>query len=141
MIWGGLHGLALAALRMRDELWPARAGRRPAPAWRTTLATAATFVFVCFCWIFFRAQGLSSALEVVRSFALLDATGTQSLGPRILVLLAALALLHGVAHAGWGKDWWRRVPTHAFYLGYGATVSLMLAFVPASTRPFIYFQF
>ena len=57
VIWGGLHGLALIVHR----LWSARGLRLPKP-----LAWAATFFFVNFAWIFFRAHDMAAALRVIR---------------------------------------------------------------------------
>ncbi|NOT28942.1 MAG: MBOAT family protein [Planctomycetes bacterium] len=143
VIWGGLHGAALCALRLWSESMPRAESARQSLA-RTLLATAFTFVFVCFCWIFFRSPDLASALVTARSFVLLDAPGTQSLGAPLLAPLAALALLHGLAHSPWGGHLarsWRALPLWGFASAYGVAAALAMALVPASSRPFIYFQF
>lgn len=51
IIWGGLHGVALAV---------ERCGKRPFPTNRGYFAVpwAVMFHFVCFCWIFFRAENM-----------------------------------------------------------------------------------
>lgn len=142
VIWGGLHGLALAAVRYWRE---ATGGDRAAPvsALRALLGCVITFVFVCFCWIFFRAQALGDALVVARAFVLLDGGGPQALERGYLLVLLFVALLHlvGWRHSAALARAWRALPAWAFYLGLGVLSALAFLFVPASTRPFIYFQF
>jgi len=55
IIWGGLHGAALAVERFWKEIFPTAPG-----GLRKTLGALWTFHFVCFCWIFFRAQDLNT---------------------------------------------------------------------------------
>lgn len=55
IIWGALHGFALAFERLIKERFKA-----PAGWFRRALGGILTFHFVCFCWIFFRAQGLDN---------------------------------------------------------------------------------
>lgn len=57
VIWGAMHGCALVIHRM----W--RALGRPLPP---VLAWIATFAFVNFAWVFFRAKTLDDALRVLR---------------------------------------------------------------------------
>ncbi len=63
VVWGGLHGLALAG----ERWWH---GRRPAPAgpvsgWPRWRARILTFHFVCFAWIFFRSDSFGSAWDMI----------------------------------------------------------------------------
>jgi D-alanyl-lipoteichoic acid acyltransferase DltB (MBOAT superfamily) len=57
VIWGALHGIALAIHR----LWK-RFGR-PLP---TAVAWLLTFCFICVTWVFFRAKTMDDALRVLR---------------------------------------------------------------------------
>ncbi len=62
VIWGGLHGLFLAAGVVRQQYWGA-----PAPGkLRSLLRILITFHLTAFAWIFFRANSLSDAAHVVR---------------------------------------------------------------------------
>lgn len=72
VIWGGLHGGALAVNRAWQRAREARmirlgaspetlAARDAAPLWRQALAILATFHFVCVAWIFFRAPTFAQA--------------------------------------------------------------------------------
>ena len=72
IIWGGLHGCALALERFRTSLGRKYLITLPHSAIATkALATIFTFHFVCGCWIFFRCANISE------SFAMLKQITTQ----------------------------------------------------------------
>jgi D-alanyl-lipoteichoic acid acyltransferase DltB (MBOAT superfamily) len=88
-IWGLLHGTALAATRW----WQVRRGRnKPQPTrWGRALAIFATYQFVCFTWIFFRAGSLTEASQMLQRIGSLT-FGLESVSPllgAVLVLSAA----------------------------------------------------
>ena len=141
VLWGGLHGAALVVHRE----WVRRVpdGSRPKRI-ASRLSLPLTFLFVCFCWIFFRAVGLGDSATVVRAFLLFSADGNQSLGPDVLWLLPSLAVVHSLA---WRRSQaptragWRAWPAWTFAIGYGLLTAVVVAFVPVGSTPFIYFQF
>lgn len=53
LVWGGLHGLALVAYKLRNHFTDRRLPR--------PLGWLLTFLYVNLCWVFFRAPDLSSA--------------------------------------------------------------------------------
>lgn len=59
ILWGGLHGSALCLERTGNNI------RKKYPLFRP-LGIIATFLFVTFAWIFFRAPDISSAFEIIR---------------------------------------------------------------------------
>ena len=61
LVWGALHGVALAAY----GVWRSKRGRRKATLPGTIFATFVTFHFVCFTWIFFNASSLANAWEML----------------------------------------------------------------------------
>ena len=63
VIWGLLHGLALAV----HKLWMKLSGSAGKVPGRLTslLSMLLTFLFVSFCWIFFRAETLSQAMLIL----------------------------------------------------------------------------
>lgn len=67
-IWGGLHGLYLVI----NHAWIALADRlrfpRETRVWKW-VATALTFLVVCFAWVFFRATDLATATEIIHGMA------------------------------------------------------------------------
>jgi alginate O-acetyltransferase complex protein AlgI len=64
IIWGALHGLALTVERWLKEIIPGKTGNL-----RRVLGGLWTFHFVCFCWIFFRAENLDIAKAMLRQIA------------------------------------------------------------------------
>jgi D-alanyl-lipoteichoic acid acyltransferase DltB (MBOAT superfamily) len=139
--WGGLHGLALAGGRWRRS----RPGfvEPPASTWRTWRARLVTFHFVCFAWIFFRADSFDTAGEIIRG--LFTRWGEASPLVTTGVLLAIVAGLGSQLLPA-------RVPRLAMarfsrlpVLGQAVVLALALvltsALGPEGVAPFIYFQF
>lgn len=60
IIWGMLHGTALSA-----ERWWKSIFSKPAGFFRKMLGAIWTFHFVCFCWIFFRADSMQAAYAII----------------------------------------------------------------------------
>jgi D-alanyl-lipoteichoic acid acyltransferase DltB (MBOAT superfamily) len=76
VLWGALHGLALACHR----LWVRFTGApQRGPLWRC-LAWAATFLFVVVTWVLFRADSLAAALYMLKTmFALSESANLGSI--------------------------------------------------------------
>lgn len=70
IVWGALHGLALAFHKLFITIFPKREN---SPTWLNkiwrVLAVLITFHFVCFAWIFFRARSFPLALDVINNIA------------------------------------------------------------------------
>jgi alginate O-acetyltransferase complex protein AlgI len=143
VVWGGLHGGALAWERWRRER------RSPADAARRTTgrhvwaARIVTFHFVCFAWIFFRSDSFGAAWDMIEGLftnwgapsplvttgvllAIAVGIGSQYLPARIPRLLMAR---------------FSRLPV----LGQATVLALALMVTsvlgPEGVAPFIYFQF
>ena len=91
LIWGGLHGLYLAAETLLSEEREERSSLRP-------LRRAITLALVCFAWVFFRAENLPHAIQVLQSVATdfrpeNALTGLAMGLPELLTALMLLALL------------------------------------------------
>jgi hypothetical protein len=91
-IWGLLHGVALAIVR-GWQTWRGR-WRPPIPWHKQAPAIAATYLFVCFAWIFFRAGTLDQALSILRRIGSLSFSASN-LSPAIggLLLIAVAGCL------------------------------------------------
>ncbi|MEM9907118.1 MAG: MBOAT family O-acyltransferase [Cyanobacteria bacterium P01_D01_bin.44] len=139
VIWGGMHGGALIAHRE----WAKRF--KPASPWLTKTmglwGAALTFYWVCFTWIFFRADSFANAMTVVKAFVLLQSPGAQQLNLAFFGVFALLAALHWV----WANPQWKtglmQLPDQLFAVGYGFAIAALLTIMPTSYSPFIYFQF
>lgn len=69
VIWGTLHGGVLAINRAFQRRVKNIAFFQLPPVWYKALCFFATFHFVCFAWIFFRAQDFSTAMRVLESMS------------------------------------------------------------------------
>jgi alginate O-acetyltransferase complex protein AlgI len=139
VIWGGLHGLLLAAERVRGKA--ALYGGLPAP-----LRMAVTFVLVLVTWVFFRAPDVPQAMAYLGDMlAVSEAqTGAGLLAGIVYepyyagTLLLAAAIVWGAPQT-W--DW-----TRTLSLPKAATALVLLALSAAvlttqAYNPFIYFIF
>src|SRR5205807_3018157 len=65
VVWGGLHGAALAVGRARERARERRGEVGTPSGTRRVLSTVLTFHFVCFAWIFFRADSFAGASRMI----------------------------------------------------------------------------
>jgi len=143
VVWGLLHGLLLIVHRVFQDLC------RPLPwltaalkSWPGTAArVACTFLCVCLCWIFFRAQSFPDATRMLGG--LFHSHGNPPPMPAIgfVLTVGAVALCHALAQR---KLWPRimdRLPAPVLGAGYALLLALCLVMAPITDKPFIYFQF
>ena len=140
VIWGALHGGALAVTRMAQR---AR-GEGAAPAaggpavW---LSTFFTFQFVCLAWVFFKAADLPHATLVLWRISH-GSWQLAHIAPRAVAVTAVGLLLHAIP-----RDWEARareafVRTPALVQGLVlAAAALALHAAASRPEPFVYGQF
>lgn len=138
VIWGALHGIALVLHRAWRGWTTGSVRTRAITRW---LGWPLTIYWVCLAWILFRSADLDHAVRALKSFVLWQSSGTHSLRPIRLFLVALLVLIHWMNSRGFFAHWWRRLSAPAFAAGYGCTAAVVLLFVPPHYAPFIYFQF
>jgi alginate O-acetyltransferase complex protein AlgI len=148
VIWGGLHGGALAV----NRAWQRRKGAPPkektddeaggGPSFARVLAVFATFHFVCFAWIFFRAPTLAHAILILERIGKLSLSA-PNLAPKVIAVLAIGLVTHFVP-----RRWFDRlrdgfVEAPALVQGAAlAAAAYALHFAAGSkAEPFIYGQF
>jgi len=137
--WGALHGGGLAVERMLEP-W---IGRRALSPVAKIIATLVVFHFVCFAWIFFRAEDFAMASLYIGGLATGWSGGLQQAGPFVVALIALGlagqftpdALFDRVALA------FARVPSWGLGAMAGIVVALINALGPEGVAPFIYFRF
>jgi D-alanyl-lipoteichoic acid acyltransferase DltB (MBOAT superfamily) len=147
IVWGGMHGLALAIDKAKNE-WLQKIGfTGHQNFWYRAGGWIVTFHLVAFCWIFFRASGFDSAVsminQITHSFNAEILPQLITGYPTVFLLFAIGMLMHFV-------------PQHIeSKIRTGITVSpallqaLLLAITiyavyqirSAEVLPFIYFQF
>jgi alginate O-acetyltransferase complex protein AlgI len=133
VVWGGLHGAALAA----NHVWAQRGFRLPTP-----IAWALTLLFVMGCWVLFRSPDFTTAGDVLGSMLGLRGLGAIALkNEEIAVLLigAVIALVGPTSQKATFSvlrpEAWVALPVG---LGLAYLVLLIGGRLP---NVFIYFQF
>jgi alginate O-acetyltransferase complex protein AlgI len=150
IIWGALHGSALAIHKMFMEFIVKENLKQAA-----VVSTAErifygfiTFHFVCFCWIFFRAENMQIVYDVLAqimfnfNFAIIGTVLTSKFSTIILVMLLGY-VLH------WLPTSWKIEVQETFTLLPDLTKAIIIVAVmlllfqvqSAEIQPFIYFQF
>src|SRR5580704_877686 len=139
VIWGALHGVALAGTRMWQRSRPVRP---PSGGLRPWIATAMTFHFVCFAWIFFRASTLAHAGLMLGQLTH-GAWTMEHIAPKVVLVLAVAMALH--LFPRWGETFIRDafVRTSPVVRGIVLAAAAVLLHLAASAKPepFVYGQF
>ncbi len=140
VVWGTMHGLALAANKWWQER---RAASRPRlTGIRHFVAVFATFHFVCACWVFFRSSSFDRAWLIFERLASLS-FHHENLPPSVVAVLALGLIGHYVPDNLFqrGQRTFVRLPAAA-----QGTLLFLLAvalrrMASADAVPFVYFQF
>ena len=140
VVWGGLHGLYLAAHRR----WRPASASTAGDPWNLSMLvpTVATFHLVAFAWIFFRAQSFGQATDVITGIVTLRGGVTDFDRFWLVVLIASGSLALDLWQRNAGTQTvmlgWRPALRGAFY---GGSIVALVLFSGAPPVPFIYFQF
>ncbi len=140
VIWGGLHGTGLALERFASESLGGGTARRG--TLMEIVRILLVFHFVCFCWIFFRAQDMDQVGQVLAG--LTDwSQPVQLLTPLIAVLLALGALMQFMPPDLLVRcdRLYHRLPTWGVGVLSGVALLAIEILGGDNTAPFIYFQF
>lgn len=153
VVWGALHGVYLVAGLITADLRQsiAQALRLDAVPWLQVIwQTIATFVLVCFAWIFFRAESIADAYYIAGNIPnLLDSETASVLAEQwknfdfrvscisIALLFVADELLEHMNVPGR----FSRLPLVLRWGTYYATMCLLLFWGKFEENAFIYFQF
>jgi alginate O-acetyltransferase complex protein AlgI len=140
VVWGGLHGAALAAHKWYAER------RRPGVegrfgAFGKLASWAATFAFVLVTWVFFRAPSFRAAWVYLGKLAFLEAGGIDWYYVQGLVVIGLGAGLHVWVKGRGERDLRLDLTRAAAWPALAVLVLLVLLYAPFGTNPFIYFQF
>ena len=144
VIWGGIHGVALAVNRAWATWNPLRGladHRVFQPAW-TLFSRLLTLSIVLLAWVFFRAQSLADAGSYLSRMLSWSHEGTRWVSPYILLAVAAVLFTHLLVNKD--RNWAQELPTRAVPVritAYAALAILLSFFGATNAVPFIYFQF
>ena len=145
VIWGGIHGISLAIHKVWTGVFPS--GKGPSPLWKRAISAVSTFHIVCLSWVFFRAESIEKAWDMLRQMG--TRFGWQSFGSILWSYLPIISIA-GVALAiHWLPVSWKEYYRGAFIstpLWLKLIITLLVALVifqfkSAELQPFIYFRF
>jgi alginate O-acetyltransferase complex protein AlgI len=144
VIWGGMHGAALAAHRGWTA-WHPLASLTHHRAFQSVWALFSrllTLGVVLLAWVFFRAQSLTDAGCYLGRLLSWKHDGIQVISPFILLALAGVVLTHLLVDKD--RNWAREIPNRIIPVritAYAGLVILLSFFGASDATPFIYFQF
>lgn len=146
VVWGGLHGIALAfhkgwrSMRGVDKTYKSS-------GWKKTGAVILTFHFVCLGWIFFRNNDFHSSIAMIRSiftnFSPEVFPGLISAYYSVFVLMLAGFVLHFLPRffeTGF-KNFMIQLPLALKIVVFAILVYAIMQIKSSDIQPFIYFRF
>ncbi|MDJ0950386.1 MAG: MBOAT family O-acyltransferase [Alphaproteobacteria bacterium] len=137
VIWGGLHGLAVSLVHLKDSVL----GGVRLPRW---LGTVITFHFVTFVWILFRAPDMEIAAAITGQALfgpLGDPLGFARANAFPLLLLVLFLSLHRFDDHRRFRIAVKRWPSAVVWPSMAAMWMLSIAISTGSSAAFIYFDF
>lgn len=148
ILWGAIHGVALALHKLYMQIFDALGWRRKKPLKiQRFLGQIITFHLVCFAWIFFRADSMETALSVITQISdhftpevfLQFVVGYKN----VLLLLLLGYLLHFTSKKQElrFRSWLTDLPFIGQICLFIVTVFLLIQIRSADAQPFIYFNF
>ena len=142
VVWGGLHGSALAVSRALERARERRGELRPPTGWRRAALTVGTFHFVCLAWIFFRADSFRGAARMLSQIATLTSFH-PNLPVGVVAMLAVGLGSHFIPERWYGflRDGFIRLPAPTQGLALFVTAVALREIESADAVPFVYFQF
>ncbi len=145
VLWGLLHGAALCVHKLFLGIRKNKTGT----AIGSVLSGMLTYVFVCICWVFFRAESLSAALDVLtRMFVWQDGiTQIYSWTLFCIVLVSAASLVAVVKSKRAGNTQIQgdylllNLNKFGHLVIFFTVIFLFICLAYTNANPFIYFQF
>lgn len=147
VVWGAIHGVALAANRLftqyrNDRATPSDSKDRRTPTiWGPIASWLLTFHVVCVAWVFFRAPSWGEAMLFLRG--LVDGPSGGPLPLLVgLIVVASVATQFLPLHLGAAaRSQLARLHPLAQGACLGVWFALVVALGPQGVAPFIYFRF
>jgi D-alanyl-lipoteichoic acid acyltransferase DltB (MBOAT superfamily) len=141
VVWGGMHGVGLACNRWWENR-RRKLRRKPRTEWWIkALCVFTTFHFVCLTWVFFRAESLHQAWEVLARLPALKFE-TANIAPPVLFVLVVGYLSHWLPAPALEKvrDGWSWLPSPA-QAALVISVAYGLYYLSSTEVQFIYGNF
>jgi len=143
VVWGGLHGVWLAG----ERWWSERRAEAGIPAAEgpgvRAVQRLVTFHLVCFAWIFFRADSMGTAWEMITRIFTAFELSAPIVTPAALVAIAVGLAAQYVPRPAVGRllVGFSRLGPAVQGIALGVTLMIIDALGPEGVAAFIYFQF
>jgi alginate O-acetyltransferase complex protein AlgI len=140
VFWGFAHGIALGAHKLIKNHLPDHFLMKG-------IGWLSTFVFVSFCWIFFRANDFSSAIEIIERIIQhtqwVDFKGFwySRFELSILIIAVFAVVLIPLHWKKWSIERLYYIPAFFWIFFLFVSLQLIIQFRDEVVQPFIYFQF
>jgi len=137
VIWGAIHAVAITINHIYNDYFKVPK-KNQGFSWIKWFVVYNT---VCFAWIFFRAESLGHALQVIRNFGPLDFTHSKA--PTAFVLCLIGAWVFHVFEYKYKEGFAHDFGLRPFYqkIGYCTFGLILILIFSNKFSPFIYFQF
>jgi len=149
VVWGMLHGIALALHKVYQSITNANAQDiphqafsvlKPAPLLSDFMSVSLTFIFVCVTWILFRANSYEDTLIIFKQI-FSNGTGIRWIHISFYFIVPLFLIWHILPD---NERLRSKIFTLESYKGFTACcvlIFLIVLFSPTGLSPFIYFQF
>lgn len=143
IIWGLLHGTALCINKAFRKIFRHSKDYKGTTA-GNIISVIITYIFVCFCWIFFRSENLSQAIEIIKAIVLMK-NGINF--PYIwLIVTIILSIITTIIIFKKDKNLnsvypilnLKKIPGLICFITF---VGIIIIFAYTGANPFVYFQF
>jgi D-alanyl-lipoteichoic acid acyltransferase DltB (MBOAT superfamily) len=143
VLWGGLHGI----YQVLEHTLSRKTNHKKSLPW--ILKTIIVFIFVCFAWIFFRANSISDALYIITHLfsgikePIKYFTNISSISEK-KIMLGGITMLLIFDYMSLNGDIWKKIQNINIVVRYCIYFSLILIiifFMNTKSHEFIYFQF
>lgn len=148
IVWGALHGGALAVHKLFLDYFPDNDKKSPLKTVWNIFAVILTFNFVTFCWIFFRAKDFPTALDIIKNIGNLTFDFNQWYIIYQGYTNVFLVMLFGLVWHFIPEAWMKKVqqvfivmPLVGKAIILALVYWLVFATAQEGPQPFIYFQF
>lgn len=144
VLWGGLHGVALAVYQVYARLLPRKAHQQTRSAFHpgTLVSRALTLSVVMVGWIFFGTQTLAVAFKYLWRMVTWSSDGVALGSPYILPLTALMLLVHLFINKD--RNLIEELATYSMpvrVLTYAGLLLALACLVPSDAVPFTYARF
>lgn len=142
VVWGLMHGAGLALFRAFEAMKKKFSFKPINTKFAGIAAALLTFHFVCFSWVFFRADSVEKALGVIGQLTMLSAD-TANLPMAVVCVMMIGFIAHFVPDRVWEKsrDGFARLPAIAQACAIAAVAAGLYSVASSDVAPFIYSRF